>query len=193
MTPSRLLCSYEYARRHVPQDFNLVNVVSAFTTICSYREHSLDFLHSTLWIAEHKLHQSHNTACWGIQYWWISELCVSCYYSELNSAFLKRYFFPHLGSRCRHLPIQLESYNRITIHHWASPYKYVHYLLIYKTCVISPTITSCFAIYDFALWNCSICWLHHRDIRVPFPPRPEFFLFTTRLRPSQAPTQWLPM
>lgn len=58
-TPSRLLCSYEYARRHVPQDFNLVNVVTAFTTVCSYREHSLYFLHSKLWIAEHILRHIH--------------------------------------------------------------------------------------------------------------------------------------
>ena len=57
--------------------------------------------------------------------------------------------------------------DRVTIDHWTIPCKYVHCLLVYKTWVFfSPSITLCFAIYDFALWNCSICWLHHRDIRV---------------------------
>jgi hypothetical protein len=57
--------------------------------------------------------------------------------------------------------------DRVNIDHWTIPCKYVHCLLVYKTWVFfSPSITLCFAIYDFALWNCSICWLHHRDIRV---------------------------
>lgn len=114
-------------------------------------------------------------------------LCTNLLFRTEHSVSETRFYFLTAGQDIWVCLIILSPTDEVTVHHWTSPCKYVRACLYIKLVFISPSITSCFSFYNFVLWNCLICWLHHRNIGVPFPPEPEFFVFTTTFRSSQAP------
>lgn len=114
-------------------------------------------------------------------------LCTILLFRTEHSVSETRFYFFISGQDTGVCLFILSPIDEVTVHHWTRPCKYVHACLYIKLAFISPSITSCFTFYNFVLWNCLICWLHHRNIGVPFPPEPDFFVFTTTFKSSQTP------